>query len=225
MKQQELLFELNDGPVGDLVIQRVNHETTRIPCEQWHYAARMPGGSIARYGVWEQQQFKGVFLYGPSANNNAHSPFNVNPSQIVELQRIALISHVAPVTKMIAETMRMLKVDAKGLQLVISYADPMAGHVGYVYQAASWVYLGMTGSERVFYIKNKPFHSKAVLNKYGTKEMAWLRANVDPNVYKTRLLPKHKYAFPLTRKMRKLCESLKQPYPKSITCQWGGTWA
>ena len=211
---QPNLFDHVDGPPGALVVRRVNHETARIPCEQWHYAGRMPGGCVGRYGVWEGSQFKGVVMYGPSANSQAHTPFNVEPSQILELQRIALRSHVAPVTKLIAATIRLLKEDTEGLRLLISYADPMAGHTGYVYQAASWVYLGKTGNERVFHIHGKPFHSKAVLNKYGTKEMDWLRANVDPSVHKTRLLPKHKYAFGLNRRTRKQLAAMALPYPK-----------
>ena len=58
---QPNLFDHVDGPPGALVVRRVNHETARIPCEQWHYIGAMPGSvtdTLRRLG--KPGQFQGV---------------------------------------------------------------------------------------------------------------------------------------------------------------------
>ena len=140
---QPNLFDHVDGPPGALVVRRVNHETARIPCEQWHYIGAMPGSVTDTFGVWENQQFQGVLMYGSPTARNAHKGFGLESSgDILELIRIATHGHDAPLTAMISKTVRLLKQSHPELQLLVSYADPRAGHKGYVYQAASWAYLG-----------------------------------------------------------------------------------
>ena len=211
---QPTLFDHVDGPPGELVVKRVNQETALRPCFDWHYAGRIPGGSVGRYGIWENGLFQGVIMFGPSANNNAHKPFGVGISELLELQRIALHEHLAPVSRLISMCVSLLRKDAPQTSILVSYADPAVGHVGYVYQASSWVYLGLTRHERAFHLNGRTYHSKAILNIYGTKELDWLQSNIDPCASKTWLPPKHKYAFGLNRKMRKLLATMAQPYPK-----------
>ena len=43
-----------------------------------------------------------------------------------------------------AIALRLLARHSPGLRLVVSYADPAQGHVGTIYQAAGWTYLGVT---------------------------------------------------------------------------------
>ena len=50
---QPMLFDHVDGPTGELVVKRVNYETARVPCEQWHYAGIMPSSFSHTYGIWE----------------------------------------------------------------------------------------------------------------------------------------------------------------------------
>jgi len=40
--------------------------------------------------------------------------------------------------------LRKLKKHAKGLKLVVSYADFNQGHHGGIYQATNWIYVGGT---------------------------------------------------------------------------------
>jgi hypothetical protein len=60
------------------------------------------------------------------------------------LTRIALTNHKAPVSRIMAITLRKLKKHAKGLKLVVSYADFNQGHHGGIYQATNWIYVGGT---------------------------------------------------------------------------------
>ena len=214
MLTQPSLFDLDDGPPGALVVKRVNQDTIKQPCLEWHYAGRLPGGTVCRFGVWEEGIFQGVLTYGPTASNAAHTMFAISRHEIIELQRIALRAHKVPVTKMISETIHLLKQDHPQLQILVSYADPLAGHKGYVYQAASWTYLGMSNADKLYWINGKPLHSKGVSNKYVTTNLQWIRGNVDSDAYTEPLPPKHKYAFGLNRRMRKLLKGMARPYPK-----------
>ena len=211
---QPNLFDHVDGPPGALVVRRVNQDTIKQPCLRWHYAGRLPGGTVCRFGIWEDGIFQGVITYGPSASNASHVMFGLPRDTILELQRIALRGHQAPVTNLIAATIRLLKEDVPNAQLLLRYADPRAGHTGYVYQAASWTYLGKSSPDKIFHLNGKSFHSKGVSNKYPTTNIDWIRANVDASAYTEPLPSKHKYAFGLNRRTRKQLTAMALPYPK-----------
>ena len=45
-------------------------------------------------------------------------------------------------------------------KLLVSFADPSAGHVGTIYQASGWTYLGTTDPERYFLLHGVRVHSQ-----------------------------------------------------------------
>lgn len=84
--------------------------------------------------------------------------------------------------------------------LLVSYADPNAGHIGGVYRAASWIYSGQSEDTRNFLAPDgqrrarRSFHS-------GPKHMT--RAQVEALGYVEVNLPgKHRYVKPVTKKAR-----------------------
>lgn len=50
----------------------------------------------------------------------------------------------------VAIAVRLLRRQCPGLRVIVSFADPAEGHVGAIYQAAGWVYLGQTEPSSVF---------------------------------------------------------------------------
>ena len=213
---QGLMFgDVGDGPLGDLAVQRVNLSTAKMPCENWHYSKCVPSVYSHVYGVWEHGAFKGVLLFGPPI---AREMRKIHPSldhaNVGELLRVALVGHEQPITKMLKSALALLRSDWPELQLLVSYADPNAGHVGYLYQAASWVYLGQNARTEWIWVNGQRIHPRTVVNLYGTQSMSWLRENVDPDAYKVFSEPKYKYALGLTRQMRRFLSTMALPYPK-----------
>ena len=211
---QPMLFDHVDGPPGELVVKRVNRETTKIPCEQWHYSGCQPSVITDAYGFWEHQEFQGVLIFGVPVSRSIHEEFNVDHENVRELLRVALKGHTVPITAALSKAIKDLKANHPNIELLISYADPHVGHTGYLYQAASWVYLGQPRRGEVMIINGKEMHPRSVVATYGTMAMDYLRKNVDPKVQHIVLEPKHKYAFGLNRRQRKLLAGIAQPYPK-----------
>ena len=111
--------------------------------------------------------------------------------------------------------MSMLIVQSPGLKLVVSYADSKEGHLGTIYQATNWIYLGPTTQPHLK-IKGRLVHPRTVYEWYGPggQRIGWLRANVDPRAQRVRMPDKHKYVWPFDRTLRRELEAVAKPYPK-----------
>ena len=200
--------------MNDLKIGNIEIDAVRYACRKWHYSKSILAGSLVKYGVWENDKFIGVILYSKGANPNIGKPYDLDHNKICELTRIALREHLNFVSKILMMTLRQLKKDNDGLKLVISYADSSQGHLGKIYQATNWIYVGDSFST---YIKlnNKVFHPKTIFNRYKTISINKLR-NIDKNVETVRCKRKYKYLYPLNREMRKKILKLQKPYPKEL---------
>ena len=105
-----------------------------------------------------------------------------------------------------------------GLRLIVSFADPSAGHHGGIYQANGWLYAGATKPGRVgFIIKGKKTHTRSIGSmKGGVQSLDWVQRNLDTNAKVWDGLPKHRYLMPLDDEIRKQIQPLSKPYPKRI---------
>ncbi|NNE62371.1 MAG: hypothetical protein HKN35_15875 [Woeseia sp.] len=62
---------------------------------------------------------------------------------MLELSRLVIVgSDKNNASRLIGGSLRLL-----GNQVLVSYADPNVGHVGYVYQATNWIYTGLGNAE------------------------------------------------------------------------------
>jgi hypothetical protein len=188
----------------------------RYATRRWHYSGdSMPSGRLVCIGVWEFLLFVGALIFGRGAASNIGAEFGRPQSEVCELNRIALGPHQTPTSRILSIAVRLLKKQSPGLRLIVSYADPRHGHDGRgVYAAAGWLYLGRTHAERLIILHGKLTHARTVSSKYGTRSLAWLRANVDPHAEHVIELPKHKYVLPLDDAMRRQLAPRVQPYPK-----------
>lgn len=183
----------------------------------WHYSETMPAGKLVKYGVWDDRRFWGVVLFGRGATPRIGSPYDLKQTEVCELVRVALdAGHPFQTTQVVAAALSRLKIDNPGLRLVVSYADMNQGHAGTIYQAGNWIYEGKRSkADGNLVLFGKVTHRRTVGSKYGTSDLEWIRANVDPNAHVPRALPKHKYLFPLDRAMRRQVAKLYQPYPRA----------
>jgi hypothetical protein len=98
---------------------------------------------------------------------------------------------------------------------VVSYADSGQGHVGTIYQATGWLYLG-TSEQSYIRVRGQVEHPRTLYDRYGRsgQSIPWLQAHVDPRASRVPMAPKLKYAMPLTPAVRKDLETTARPYPK-----------
>jgi hypothetical protein len=197
---------------SDLKIDWATHAAAKYACENWHYSKKIPVFKCVYIGVWELGKFIGVVIFSVGANCNSGKPFGIKQTELCELTRVALNSHVTPVTRIISIAMNLLKTKCPGLRLVVSYADREQGHHGGIYQGGNWIYTGTTkGGTSQIEIDKVRHHKKTIRSKYGHNNPALI-----PGAKWVQPLEKHKYIMPLDDEMRKQIELLRKPYPKRV---------
>jgi len=193
-----------------------SHEAAKYAVMNWHYSKLMPKSKLAKIGVWESGVFAGAVIYGVGAVQNIGKPFGLRADQACELVRVALSPNCMCIaSKVLSISLRIVKRTFPNLQIVISYADINQDHVGTIYQASNWTYMGKANDDGGSAIVNGvEIHGRALSLKYGTRSLDWIRRNVDPSAKKATTLGKHKYLYPLTPEMRAKIAPLAKPYPK-----------
>lgn len=196
-----------------LKIDWATHEAAKYAVENWHYSESMPAGKLVKVGAWENGKFIGVVLFGRGANNNIGKPYRLEQTAACELVRIALTKHITPVSKIAAIAMRFLKANSPGLRLIISYADPLQGHHGGIYQAGNWIYCGTSQAQQEVMHNGKIMHKRTANSLFGTIK----------GMQKSPIMWKHKYLMPLDNEMRKQILPLAKPYPKRASSESSDT--
>ena len=199
---------MSSSSKSDLRIDWASYEAAKFACQNWHYSKCTPKFKQVWIGAWEKNKFIGIVAFGRSTSPYLGTAYGLETTECVELTRIALKSHNAPVSRIMAIAIKLLKKQSPGLRLLVSLADSMQGHHGGVYQAGNWIYVGKSSACEQYFYKGKwrndtPLH-RALKKKPALKK-----------TLKTRKIPgKHKYLMPLDAKMRARIEPLAQPYPK-----------
>lgn len=208
----------------DLRVDWCSYQAAKYAVEHWHYSRTMPSGKIAKFGVWENGQYIGCVLFSLGTNKAINDNYRLSGMQACELTRVALKKHETPVSSIVSICVKMLKSQSLGLRLIVSYADPLHGHNGAIYQAMNWLYAGN---------ENRDSRNRSYRNAKSNRVITWrsmaallVRSPFSCNVEGAvklgweplELINKHKYLYPLDRAMRKQIEPLRKPYPKRETC-------
>lgn len=192
---------------ADLKVDWATHEAAKYACEHWHYSGCIPKSKLAKLGVWEHGDFKGVIIYGVGATSDLVKAYGLHPYQGCELVRIALKSHKTPVSRIISVSLKIIKSSFPGLRVVVSFADPNQGHHGGVYQASGWIFSGNSQASDEYIYKGKRWQGRSFRNTHKGMER-------HPDVKIVKGSSKHRYLMPLDPEMRAKIAPLAKPYPK-----------
>lgn len=110
-----------------------------------HYLHRRPPISFA-FGVFVQEMLMGCVTYGvPASRHLQKSACPSSPDLVLELNRLWLHDYLPANSEswFVSRTLKMLPP-----RIVVSYADPVHGHLGYIYRALNFHYAGWTDMER-----------------------------------------------------------------------------
>ena len=188
-----------------------SHEAAKYAVMNWHYSQSMPMPPLVKIGVWEDDEYIGCVLFGRGANNAVGARYALSQLEVCELVRVALRRHRTPVSRIVAVALRMLRKSNPGVRLVVSYADEDQGHLGGIYQAGGWVYVGRGQPTTHFFHQGRWKHNREVTGGAfgGSRKVA------DYHSLPTKVVQgKHKYLMPLDDEMRKQIAPLAKPYPK-----------
>lgn len=171
---------------------------------------------IIRIGVWEDDSFIGCVLFSRGSNKRIGSPYGLDQTECVELTRIALREHKHFVSEIMMQAIKKLKEFCPDLKLIVSYADPEQGHIGAIYQATNWIFVGHLAPNQKYLVNGKSIHPRTLNAAAKLKNIS--RTEYFLKLYKNGIVTKDKgkfkYLMPLDKKIRKLLLPLAKPYPK-----------
>lgn len=195
-------------------LTKASGKAIKYACMKFHYAKSTPQIRLG-YSVFnDKNEWCGVVLFSNGANPHIASEFGLVQGQVVELVRVALNGKQHSTSRILGRALKLLKKDAPLVKIVVSYADRNQDHVGVIYQATNWYYIGEYAKERGIILKGKLTHRRSINKKYGTSTLSWLRKNVDKNAEIITGKSKIKYVFPLHESERKKLRDRSKPYPK-----------
>jgi len=179
-----------------------------------HYLKSMPGVVRDCFAVELDGELLGGVVFTAGARHAHRLLQGATPQIVVPLARLWLADELPAnsESRVLGVVLRHL---ARGgrYKLVLSYADPAAGHVGTIYQASGWTYMGTTEPERYFVLDGKRIHPRSASERFGSNSVAHLR-RTGLAIVAHKSPPKHRYAYVLDARWRWRLRGTPQPYPK-----------
>lgn len=195
---------------SDLKIDWCDHKAAKYACEKWHYSKSVPVGKLVKVGAWEKGKYIGCVIFAWGMNKSLGSPYGLEMKECCELVRVAMQSHDCAVSRVLALSFKFLKKQSKGIRLIVSFADPEAGHHGGIYQAGGWIYSGQSAKGYEWRLNGKRLNKRA----YTGHNFGNAKLDVPFGAKKIALEGKHRYLMPLDKEMRAKIAPLSKPYPK-----------
>lgn len=204
----------------DYVIEQVTYKEAMDLVVKHHYLHRKAPCTIA-FGMREVKSGRlvGVVVYGKPASHSLCKGVAgpENSSYVGELTRLWIEDGTPKNSEsfLIGGTLRK-----QPYEIVVSYAEIGAGHVGTVYQATNWLYTGMSDKHAEWRIDGKKQHSRHLCDEYGGVNKA--KEALGERMVKAERPRKHRYVFINADRRRKkqLLKELRYPikeYPKRTT--------
>lgn len=126
-------------------ISRATNQSIKYACTNFHYAKSVPANPIG-YNIYNaSNEWCGVILYAVGANYQIGSEYDLPIGRVLELVRVALNGKQECTSQALALSLKQLKKDRPLVELIVSYADCDQNHLGTIYQATNWIYVGENG--------------------------------------------------------------------------------
>jgi hypothetical protein len=177
----------------------------------------MPPAAIENYGVYDHDRLVGGVVITAGARNGHRLLSGADQSAVATLARLWIEDEIGKNAEshVLAVVARLIARD-HGLKMLLSYADPAAGHRGTIYMAAGWLYLGMSDTGRYLALGNGELrHPRSVASTYGTNRPSRLRKMGIP-ARSVLVGGKHRYALVLDRSWAWRLAAQPKPYPARI---------
>ena len=134
--------------------------------------------------------------------------FGKNAGEVLELERVALNGKQEQTSKAIAMALKKLHKDDPICQIVVSFSDHRQKHLGTIYQATNWIYLGLTITSDTQYFYNGKWTHERTINSRPNRDI------LKKTLPKRENSNKFKYVFVFDKKLRKQYLKMALPYPK-----------
>lgn len=199
-----------------LAVRPVPPVVVRPLIEHEHYLRSMPAAPRRCFGVALGDELVGAVVFTSGARHGHRLLAAASPQEVATLARLWL-SDVLPrnsESRVLGIVLRELR-RTTPWKLVLSYADPAVGHVGTIYQATGWLYLGETAGETYVRLGDgKLHHPRSVYERFGSNRVGHLRSTGVP-ARREPVGGKHRYAYVLDPAWGWRLRGLARPYPRA----------
>lgn len=201
--------------VKHLVVRPVPPAAIADVIRHEHYLHSMPTAPCLCFGIFRNDDLLGAVVFTAGARHGYRLLQAARPQEVVTLARLWL-SDGCPKnseSRVIGVVLRHLRRQSHW-KLLLSYADPSVGHVGTIYQATGWLYLGRGAPSSYLDMGDGRLqHPRSVYERYGSNAVRHLRHTGIPAI--RRYLPgKHRYAYVLDPAWHWRLAAQTHPYPR-----------
>ena len=182
-----------------------------------HYLHSMPIAPCACFGVFIDDELHGGVVISAGARHGHRVLSAARPQEVMTLARLWLSARCPKnsESRVLGFVLRYLKRHTDW-KLLLSYADPTAGHVGTIYQATGWLYLGPGAPSSYIDLGNGRLqHPRSVYERLGSNSVRHLRNTGIPATRRT-MPGKHRYVYLLTPSWHWRITGAPQAYPPRL---------
>ena len=199
----------------NLVVRPIPIKVAKELVVREHYLHTLPGGTQMAFGAFLNGRLLGALTLGVGPFNSHLLVEGAARGDCLTLSRLWLSDELPKNSEslVIGAVLRALR-KYTDLKFILSYADPVQGHVGTIYQASNWIYIGFSVSTPSYDLGDgKPHHSRSIGSKYGSHSIKYLQSQgLDIKVVPQSA--KHKYLYFLDPGWREHLRAPVFPYPK-----------
>lgn len=181
-----------------LHVERVVPSVVHPLMVEHHYLHSMPTAPRRCYGVFLDGGLLGGVVFTSGTRHGHRLLAAADPQSVATLARLWLSDDLPAnsESRVLGIVLRDLR-RTTDWKLLLSYANPAAGHVGTIYQATGWIYLGETAGETYVRLADgRLHHPRSVYSRYGSNRIPHLQATGVP-AQREWVGGKHRYAYVL----------------------------
>ena len=185
-------------------VEEIDRKISKEMIEKNHYSHKFPQAVKKTYGCYYRNELMGTIVFSVPANRFSLTSAieNFDQKSGLELSRMWTDDR-CPFnfeSCCIGIGIKLIQNDLPEVRALVSYADTQFGHVGTIYKATNWVYLGKTKPERRYLKKDgKLLTRRSLGRKKGETERESREKLLSEGGVEFLSKPKHKYVFLLDK--------------------------
>ena len=231
-----------------LSIRQIDKPTAKKMVVKYHYSQLWTKCSVAlglfidtgkEHSFFDEAEEKmvGVIVYGDPIGRLTGQSISdeIKRTEVLELTRLFIHDGYGSNIEswFISQSFNWLRKNKPEIKALISYASPVEGHSGTIYQATNWIYQGNNNrwndgwifkfdeeARLPWTLSDRWIHGRTIFPYYKTNDPHKIAEQVDKPFWIRKELQKHRYVYILAKKKdkKKILRTLKHetlPYPKS----------
>ena len=231
-----------------LSIRQIDKPTAKKMVVKYHYSKLWTKCSVAlglfidtgkEHSFFDESEEKmiGVIVYGDPIGRLTGQSISdeIKRTEVLELTRLFIHDGYGSNIEswFISQSFNWLRKNKPEIKALISYASPVEGHSGTIYQATNWIYQGNNNrwndgwifkfdeeARLPYTLSNRWIHGRTIFPYFKTNDPYEIQKQVNKTFWIRKELQKHRYVYILANKKhkKKIMKTLKHetlPYPKS----------